>query len=92
MLVRRKHCNQPAQWYVVDPAGWVMMRVADDLYYKDVISPICGFLLKAFRRLKVAYVWVDSKVAFAWTIARRPVVHDCRGQPALFIAWASPGS
>lgn len=37
--------NQPAQWYVVDPAGWVMMRVADDLYYKDVISDL-RFLLK----------------------------------------------
>ena len=37
--------NQPAQWYVVDPAGWVMMRVSDDLYYKDVISDL-RFLLK----------------------------------------------
>jgi len=37
--------DQPAQWYVVDPAGWVMMRVADDLYYKDVISDL-RFLLK----------------------------------------------
>ena len=35
----------PAQWYVVDPAGWIMMRVADDLYYKDVISDL-RFLLK----------------------------------------------
>ena len=34
-----------AQWYVVDPAGWIMMRVADDLYYKDVISDLL-FLLK----------------------------------------------
>ncbi len=37
--------DRPAQWYVVDPAGWVMMRVADDLYYKDVISDL-RFLLK----------------------------------------------
>jgi len=37
--------DQPTQWYVVDPAGWVMMRVADDLYYKDVISDL-RFLLK----------------------------------------------
>ena len=35
----------PAQWYVVDPAGWIMMRVSDDLYYKDVISDL-RFLLK----------------------------------------------
>ena len=37
--------HQPGQWYVVDPAGWVMMRVADDLHYKDVISDL-RFLLK----------------------------------------------
>ena len=37
--------ESPAQWYVVDPAGWIMMRVADDLYYKDVISDL-RFLLK----------------------------------------------
>ena len=35
----------PAQWYVVDPAGWIMMRVSDDLHYKDVISDM-RFLLK----------------------------------------------
>jgi hypothetical protein len=35
----------PAQWYVVDPAGWIMMRVADDIHYKDVISDM-RFLLK----------------------------------------------
>ena len=35
----------PAQWYVVDPAGWIMMRVSDDLYYKGVISDL-RFLLK----------------------------------------------
>jgi hypothetical protein len=37
--------KSPAQWYVVDPAGWIMMRVSDDLYYKDVISDL-RFLLK----------------------------------------------
>jgi len=37
--------DQPRQWYVVDPAGWIMMRISDDLYYKDVISDL-RFLLK----------------------------------------------
>ena len=37
--------DQPGQWYVVDPSGWIMMRVADDLHYKDVISDL-RFLLK----------------------------------------------
>ena len=37
--------DQPGQWYVVDPAGWIMMRVADDVHYKDVISDL-RFLLK----------------------------------------------
>ena len=32
-------------WHVVDPAGWIMMQVANDLYYKDVISDL-RFLLK----------------------------------------------
>ena len=35
----------PTQWYVVDPAGWIMMRMSDDLHYKDVISDL-KFLLK----------------------------------------------
>lgn len=35
----------PSQWYVVDPAGWIMMSVSDDLHYKDVISDL-RFLLK----------------------------------------------
>jgi hypothetical protein len=35
----------PTQWYVVDPAGWIMMRMSDDLHYKDVISDL-RFLLK----------------------------------------------
>ncbi len=37
--------DQPQQWYVVDPAGWIMMRISDELYYKDVISDL-RFLLK----------------------------------------------
>ena len=37
--------DQPDHWYVVDPAGWIMMRISDDLYYKDVISDL-RFLLK----------------------------------------------
>jgi hypothetical protein len=37
--------DRPEQWYVVDPAGWIMMRISDDLYYKDVISDL-RFLLK----------------------------------------------
>lgn len=32
-------------WYLVDPAGWVMMRVRDDQPYKDVIKDM-KFLLK----------------------------------------------
>lgn len=35
----------PAHWYVVDPAGWIMMRMSDDLHYRDVISDL-RFLLK----------------------------------------------
>lgn len=34
-----------AQWYLVDPAGWVMMRFSDDLSYKDIIKDL-KFLLK----------------------------------------------
>lgn len=37
--------DQPEHWYVVDPAGWIMMRISDDLYYRDVISDL-RFLLK----------------------------------------------
>ncbi len=35
----------PTQWYIVDPAGWIMMSVSDALSYKDVISDL-RFLLK----------------------------------------------
>ena len=36
---------EPSQWYLVDPAGWVMMRFSDELSYKDVLSDL-KFLLK----------------------------------------------
>lgn len=32
-------------WYLVDPAGWVMMSYNSDIHYKDVISDL-KFLLK----------------------------------------------
>ncbi|MEE4202321.1 MAG: hypothetical protein V2I45_01725 [Halieaceae bacterium] len=37
--------ENPAQWYLVDPAGWVMMRFSDDMSYKDIIKDL-KFLLK----------------------------------------------
>jgi hypothetical protein len=36
---------QPDSWYLVDPAGWVMMAYDGDVGYKDVISDL-KFLLK----------------------------------------------
>ncbi len=36
--------NEPA-WYLVDPAGWVMMKYPNDLNYKSVITDL-KFLLK----------------------------------------------
>jgi hypothetical protein len=36
---------QPTTWYLVDPAGWVMMTYTSDISYKDVISDL-KFLLK----------------------------------------------
>ncbi len=35
----------PATWYLVDPAGWVMMSYNGTVHYKDVISDL-KFLLK----------------------------------------------
>jgi hypothetical protein len=35
----------PSTWYLVDPAGWVMMSYNSDVPYKDVISDL-KFLLK----------------------------------------------
>ncbi|MDG1065313.1 MAG: hypothetical protein P8O91_03770 [Luminiphilus sp.] len=37
--------EQEGGWYLVDPAGWVMMRFQDDLDYKAVIADL-KFLLK----------------------------------------------
>ena len=37
--------TQPHQWFLVDPAGWIMMRFEDDLDFKAVISDL-KFLLK----------------------------------------------
>lgn len=37
--------DNSSQWYLVDPAGWVMMRFGDELSYKDVIKDM-KFLLK----------------------------------------------
>ena len=37
--------DNSAQWFLVDPAGWVMMRFSDDLPYKEVIRDM-KFLLK----------------------------------------------
>jgi hypothetical protein len=36
---------QSSHWYLVDPAGWVMMRFDDSLSYKDIIKDL-KFLLK----------------------------------------------
>lgn len=35
----------PGTWYLVDPAGWIMMTYNEDVPYKDVISDL-KFLLK----------------------------------------------
>ena len=37
--------TQAGQWYLVDPAGWIMMRFDDSLDYKAVLSDL-KFLLK----------------------------------------------
>lgn len=37
--------EQPETWYVVDPAGWIMMSYSPEIGYKDVISDL-KFLLK----------------------------------------------
>ena len=36
---------QTAHWFLVDPAGWLMMRISDELYFKDVLDDL-RFLLK----------------------------------------------
>ncbi|NND69434.1 MAG: hypothetical protein HKN19_17720 [Halioglobus sp.] len=37
--------DAPDTWYLIDPAGWVMMTYNDSIHYKDVISDL-KFLLK----------------------------------------------
>lgn len=37
--------KDPSTWYLVDPAGWVMMSYNDSINYRDVISDL-KFLLK----------------------------------------------
>jgi hypothetical protein len=36
---------EPGTWYLMDPAGWVMMSYTDEVHYKDVIADL-KFLLK----------------------------------------------
>jgi len=40
-----EYLQQDDSWYLVDPAGWVMMRYDETVPYKDVISDL-KFLLK----------------------------------------------
>jgi hypothetical protein len=40
-----EHQVDPSTWYLVDPAGWVMMSYNDQISYKDVISDL-KFLIK----------------------------------------------
>ncbi|WP_241505953.1 SCO family protein [Parahaliea mediterranea] len=40
-----EHADAPDSWYLVDPAGWIMMRYDDSVSYKDVIADL-KFLLK----------------------------------------------
>ncbi len=37
--------KEPGTWYLVDPAGWIMMSYSPEVTYKDVISDL-KFLLK----------------------------------------------
>ena len=43
-VVPKRHVADSA-WYLVDPSGWVMMRYASEVKYKDVIGDL-KFLLK----------------------------------------------
>jgi glutathione peroxidase-family protein len=43
-VVPERHVTDSA-WYLVDPSGWVMMRYASEVNYKDVIGDL-KFLLK----------------------------------------------
>lgn len=40
-----EYLQDPSTWYLVDPAGWVMMSYNDEVPYKDVIADL-KFLLK----------------------------------------------
>jgi hypothetical protein len=40
-----EHSTNPSTWYLVDPAGWIMMSYNSEVSYKDVISDL-KFLLK----------------------------------------------
>jgi hypothetical protein len=40
-----EHTADPTTWYLVDPAGWVMMSYNKEIPYKDVIADL-KFLLK----------------------------------------------
>ena len=40
-----EYSSDPSTWYLVDPAGWIMMSYNDQLSYKDVMSDL-KFLLK----------------------------------------------
>ena len=44
-----EHSAAGDTWYLIDPAGWVMMSYNDEIPYKDVISDM-KFLLKNFRK------------------------------------------
>ena len=37
--------EEPSSWYLVDPAGWIMMTYDSDIHYKDVMADL-KFLLK----------------------------------------------
>jgi hypothetical protein len=40
-----EYAQHPDSWYLMDPAGWVMMRYDPSVSYKDVISDL-KFLMK----------------------------------------------
>jgi hypothetical protein len=40
-----ERAEDPSTWYLVDPAGWVMMSYTEEVPYKDVIADL-KFLLK----------------------------------------------
>jgi len=42
-----EYLEQPATWYLVDPAGWIMMSYDESVHYKDVMSDL-KFLLKNY--------------------------------------------